>query len=133
MTQTKAHYRKWMLPIDFAASFLPQPGESRCPYGRSAPLLLLGNYSGWEGGKVGRGLCLWETMASSDQPTSVSPSPPTPVLLQQVLALAYRDIASYETKGVYSCPKLLSKIIIVMKTSNRPYRTWDGGAAQLGT
>jgi len=83
LTQTKAHYSKWMLPIDFAVSFLPQPGESRRPYSWSAALLPLGNGLGWEGRRrrvpLGDPSC--ETMAGSDQPTTVSPSPPTPVLV----------------------------------------------------
>lgn len=134
MTQTKAHYSKWTLPIDFTASFLPQPGESRCPYGWSAALLPLGNYLVWESGKrrVSLGDPSYKTMAGSNHPTSVSPSPPTPVLVQQALALAYRDIASYKTKGTYSCPKLLSKIITVMNTSVRG-RAGPGRGVQLGT
>lgn len=70
------------------------------------------------------GLGRWEEegvsgIQSSDHCTSASASLPIPVLLRQALAPAYHDIASYETKGIYSCPKLLSKIIIMMNTGVR--------------
>lgn len=89
MTQTKAHYSKWTLPVDFATSFLPQPSER----------LVCTRAAAWKplcAGKVGRRGCLWEpllqTLAGSGHPTSAYPSP-------HALTPAYSDIASYGTTG----------------------------------
>lgn len=118
MTQTKAHYSKWTLPAHFAASFLPQPSENRCPYSRSAMLLPLGISLGWEGGKKRE-----EPPPARARQAQITPPlhPISPCFGEMTFLheMSFHDISSYETMGPYSHSMLLSKIIVVMSTSIR--------------